>query len=137
MDEKEMQEKYIELQSLEQQMAQVQKYLQLMDNQIIELTTTNKALDDLKDVKPNTNILVPISNGIFAKAEIKDSKELIVNVGANVTVKKDVKSTKDLIEKQIDEIKSNYGQINSEMQKLGVKASAIEKELQEIISKKE
>ena len=96
MGKEELQEKYIELQMIEQQMKQIQKQAQLVDSQMNELAVAHQALDDIKKTKPGTKILVPISNGIFAKAEIKDNEDLIVNVGANVIVNKDFESTKGL-----------------------------------------
>lgn len=136
MDKGKIQEKYMELQLIEQQAKQIQKQAQLVESQIDELTSANDALDDLKNTKPGTKILVPISNGIFAKAEIKDTKDLIVNVGSNVTVNKDVESAKNLIKTQIDEIKAFQEKIMIDFQKLGVKGTVIEQELQKMISEK-
>ncbi len=87
-DKKQIQEKYMQMQLIEQQMQQIQKQLQLLENQLQELNLTLQALDDLKNTKPGTDILVPIASGIFFKAELKDNEELALNVGADTVVKK-------------------------------------------------
>jgi prefoldin alpha subunit len=134
MDKEKVQEKYIELQLIEQQMKQIQKQMQLVESQVGELTTAYNALEELRKTKPGTKILVPISNGIFAKAELKDSQDLIVNVGANVTVDKNVESAKGLVREQIDEMTAFHQKLMSDLQKLGVKGSALETDLQKMIS---
>lgn len=134
--QQEIQQKYMELQVLGQQINQMQKQIQLLENQSIELTLVEQGLEDIKNVKIGTKILVPISSGIFVKAELKDNEELLVNVGANVTVKKDIPSTKQLIKKQLDEIKKVQEETIVELQKLVIKANSIEEEINKIASEK-
>ncbi len=133
-EEKKLQEKYMEMKILEEQIKQVQVQAQTVEQQLIELMATTQSLDDFKKTKQGDKILVPISSGIFTKAEIKDSKEFLVNVGANTVVKKDIESTKKLIEKQVEEMKELHSKINMQMQKLALHASGIEKELRELAS---
>jgi len=136
MNKEKVQEKYIELQIIEQHIKQLQKQIQMVESQITELATAHEALEDFKKLQAGTKILVPISNGIFAKAEVKDTKELIVNVGANVTVNKDVEAAKSLIQEQIDEMKSFQERVILDLQNLGEKGSSLETELQSMISEK-
>lgn len=136
MDKEKVQEKYMELQVIEQQMKQIQKQMQLVESQIEELSTATNALEDLKNTKPGTKILVPVSNGIFTKAELKDNQELIVNVGANITVNKDVDSAKSIVQEQISDMKKFEEKMMVDLQKLGMRGSALETELQKMISEK-
>ncbi len=134
MSEQEVKGKYMELQMLEQQMKQVQKQIQMIENQSIELTIAHQALESLKNIKPGTEILVPISNGVFIKAELKDNQELIVNIGSNITANKDAESAKGLIKEQIDEMKTVQEHMALELERLGRNAASIEKELHKMIS---
>lgn len=131
-EQKEAQQKHIEMHLLDQQIKQVQKQLQLLEQQILELNATKDALDDFAAIKPGTEILVPISSGIFVKGQIKDNKELTVNVGANVAVNKSIPETKKLLEEQLEEIKKFQQELILNLQKLGLKAQEIEKELTQI-----
>ena len=131
--QKELQERYMEMQMLEQQIRQIQQQIQMLENQLMELTATSQGLDDFEKTSKGTDILVPLSPGIFTKATLKDNKDVIVNVGANVAVKKDIRSTKDLINKQAVEIKRFQEEMMVELQKLGLKAGSIEQEINNTI----
>lgn len=124
----------MEFKMLDHNIKQLQKQLEAVTHQIIELTMTGSSLDELSKIEAGKEIFVPLSSGIFAKAGIKDTSELLVNVGANVAVKKDIISTKRLIEKQIDEIKKIQKQMIEELEKLTGQASILERQLHELVS---
>ena len=100
----------------------------------MELTATNQSLEDMKKINKGAEILVPLSSGIYTKAEIKDSKNFIVNVGANTALAKNINSTKKLIETQIDEIKKLEENLIKELQTQTTKASSLEQEINKIAS---
>jgi len=132
--QKEIQEKYMELQMLDQQMKQIQQQSQVIINQVAELNNITEALDDLKKVNPGTETLFPISNGIFVKGSISDSKKVNINVGGNVIVSKTTDEAKELIIRQLDEIKKLETQLNTDLQQLSVKAIELQKEISEVSS---
>jgi len=134
-EKKELQQKYMELQLMDNQINQVQKHIQSLNNQLIDLELVDKGLDDFKETKTGTDILVSLSPGIYAKAELKNNEELIVNVGSNVVVKKKISDTKKLINNQVNELKKLKEQMTADIQKLILKASSIEKEINSMISK--
>ena len=128
-----VQEMYMEFQVLEQHIRQLQKQLEAVTQQLIELTITSSSLDEFNKTKPGKEIFVPLSSGIFAKASIKDTSGLLVNVGANVVVQKDVASTKKLIQKQMEEIKKIQEQMVGELEKLTNHAAQLEMQLQSMV----
>ena len=132
--ESKVQELYMEFQMLEQHIRQLQKQLEAVTQQIIELTIASSSLDEFNKIKPGKEIFVPLSSGIFAKASIKDTSGLLVNVGANVVVQKDVASTKKLIQKQMEEIKKIQEQMVNELEKLTSHAAQLEMQLQSMVS---
>ena len=75
-------------------------------------------LDEIKGVKKGSEILSPLSSGIFVKANIADVSKLIVNVGKGVTVEKTVEETKELIDAKFNEIAKMRDELISEMQKI-------------------
>ena len=132
--EKKVQEMYMEFQVLEQHIRQLQKQLEAVTQQLIELTITSSSLDEFNKIRQGKEIFVPLSSGIFAKAGIKDTSGLLVNVGANVVVQKDVASTKKLIQKQMEEIKKIQEQMVGELEKLTSHAAQLEMNLQGMVS---
>lgn len=130
MDKKEeLQENYLKLQFLNEQIKEIEKQAQLFSNQIVELTLTAQSLDDFKNIKEGTEILVPVNQGMYAKAELKNNKDLLVNVGSDVSVKKNIEDTKKLITNQIEKVKEIQQQMVLNLQKLTSQASLIEKEI--------
>ena len=132
--QEEVRQKYMELQILGQQIAQLQKQMQMLESQFIDLALMDQALDDIKNVKEGAKIFVPVGLGIFAKAELKDNKELLVNVGANVAVKKDIPSASRLIKKQLEEIRNVQEETMVELQRLSLHANSLEEEINSRVS---
>ncbi len=132
--QKKAQELYMEYQALDEHIKQLQKQLEALTGQLVEMTATRNNLDELGKIQSGKEIFVPISSGIFAKAEIKDTSELLVNVGASAVVKKDITSTKKLIQNQIDEMKKIHGRMIAELEKMATKAAELEVQLQGIVS---
>ena len=132
--EKKAQEMYMEFQMIDQHIKQLQKQLEMITTQLIELTATTNSLDEFKKISAGSNIFVPLSSGIFAAASIKDTSELLVNVGANVVVKKDIASAKKLIQNQIEELNKIQKQIINDLEKMTNNAAQLEMKLQSIMS---
>ena len=132
--EEKVQKLYIEFQLLNQQIQQLEKQNEALNSNLMELIMTSQSLDDLKDIKEKTEILVPVSAGIHAKAEIKDCKSFVVNVGANVALVKDLKSTKEIIKNQIVEIRGLQESLVEQLQERVAKASSMEQEINQIAS---
>jgi prefoldin alpha subunit len=131
---KKLQQKYVEMQMIDQQMKQAEQQMMQLDKQMIDLSTVQEAMDDLKKTKDGTELFVPITNGIFAKAQIKDNDNLLVNVGSMTAVPRTVAEVKAMLDRQaieIGEIKSRMGE---QIEALAEKAVVIEQELNELLA---
>lgn len=131
--QKKVQQKYMELQLLNNQMNQLQKQLQLLEQQAVEVEGVQQNLDEFKTVKPGSEIFVPLSSGIFAKAELKENSELLVNVGANTAVTKNVDDTKKLLSEQVGEIRKVQEELAHEFEKLANRAEQLQDELRQMV----
>jgi len=130
--QKVMQQKYMEMQMLAQQIQQLQKQLELLANQIFELNTTNEALESISKTNLGKDILVPVASGIFIKAQLKDNQDVLVNVGSGTAVKKKIPEAKELINEQLVEIDAFKKELESNLKNLIAKVQGMEKELSEI-----
>jgi prefoldin alpha subunit len=129
MAQEELKQKYVEFQLLEQQMKQTQKQLQLLEEQVLELIVTHQGLEDLKTVKSGTDILVPLSSGIFTKAKIQEVDELIINVGAGTAVPKSIVETQESLNKQMGEVQGLQTQLIEAHQKLEQHMETLQKQI--------
>ncbi len=64
-------------------------------------------------------MLVPISNGIFAKAALKNPNELLVSVGANTTVPKKISDVIKLVKSQAEEVEHLQAELTLQLEKVG------------------
>ena len=134
--EKKAQEMYMQFQMLDQNIKQLQRQFEMITNQLIELSVTSSSLDEFNKIDNGKEVFVPLSSGIFAKANIKDTSELLVNVGANVVVKKNISSTKKLIEDQMEEVKKVQKQMADELNRMINQAAQVEGQMQSLIQEK-
>jgi len=114
--EKNQQELIFKLSMFEQQIQQLQQQLQAVEQGIVEISSLNIGLDELKDSK-GKEILAPIGRGIFAKTKLL-SEELTVDVGGGNFVKKSIPETKKIIEKQINKLEDVKKDLNSNLEKV-------------------
>ena len=128
------QEMYMELKQIEQQMKQLQKQIEVVESQTMEVMDVAESLDELKSIAEAKEILVPISNGIFARAHIKSPEKFLVNVGANVVVEKSALDTKKLVNKQSAELTRFREDMMRQLEKFAVNAQNIEESLNKLVS---
>lgn len=128
-NEKQLQQKYVQMQVLDHQIKHAQKQIQLIEQQSMELIVAMQALEEIKTAKPGSELLIPLASGIFAKAELKDNSGLILNIGANTAVVKDIPSTMKIIDKQMKEMKSVQEQLFAELQHMVAEARHLESEI--------
>ena len=130
-DARKLQQKYLELQIIDQSMKQIHKQLQMIEAQMAEIALTKEAINDLSTVQEGSEIISPISSGIFLKSSLLDSKKLLVNVGSGTVVEKTIPETIKIIEDQEVEIRKTYDVLAQELQKLGTKAMQLEGSISE------
>tara|TARA_Y100000310_G_scaffold345759_1_gene469392 strand:- start:7025 stop:7435 length:411 start_codon:yes stop_codon:yes gene_type:complete len=131
--QKEAQELYAQLQMIEEHAKQLQQQGQAIESQQMDLKMTERSIDEFKSLKKGDEMMVPLSNGIFAKAELKNNEDLLINVGSQVIVKKSPDEAKELLKEQLNNIVDVKGKLQSEMEKLSDQGQKIQKKLQELM----
>ena len=129
-NEEQVREKFMQFQMLQKQIEQVTEHLQALAQQQTELEISKKAVAEIGDTKVDNEILAPVANGIFIKAELKDNQKLIVNVGSDVTVEKTVKQVVELLDEQKQKMTESIAEVNEYVEKLQQQAMIIYKEVE-------
>ncbi|MCX6711989.1 MAG: prefoldin subunit alpha [Candidatus Woesearchaeota archaeon] len=127
----ELQEKYIELQILDQTIRQIQQQLSILDQQLFELQRLNENLDEISKVNINSEILTPLGAGVFIKTQLKDNKDIFMNVGSNIITKKTVEESKNIINEQLQKIKLTISEMEEEITHATINAANIQQEISE------
>lgn len=132
--QRDMQKKYYEMQIIDAQIKQVQKQLMTLDSQTEEIKDVIGYLTELGSAEVGKELFVPLTSGVFVKAELKDNKKVLMNVGSNVVVAKSIDDGKGIINRQLKEVEKVREQLMKEFQKLVTRAQLLEKELMELVS---
>ncbi len=124
-----LQQHHRQLQAIDQQMRQLQENLMHLDRQRADMVLVQQTLDDIQQTKLGSEVLMPVSSGIFVKAELKNNTELVVNVGSNTLVERTVDETKRIVTDQMGEIKKLVEELEKQLQSLAEEGLRIEKEI--------
>ena len=128
------QRKYLELQVLNQKMQQITEQIQQLEQQSAEVDRITQSLDEFAQVPKETEALVPVANGLFAKAELLDTQNLVVNVGMNTSVQKTIPEVKQLINSQMDEMRKLQEDLSKQLTQLTQHAEQAEAELRKLVA---
>ena len=101
------QEQIMKIQMMEQEVNYLNQQLQLIDENIKEMTQISGSLGE---IKKGNEILSNLGKKIYLPVEVKDDK-LIVEVGRGNYVKKSISETKAIIEKENSNLMSGKGKI--------------------------
>lgn len=133
VNEKEVENKYIELQLLMQQIKPLQQQIILIEQQILDYNQIMENLNEISNLKEGEEIFTQLNPGIFIKTTLKDNKNVIINIGADTVVTKDTKNAKEFIDKQINELKNINKDLEDNLKRLLIQSQDIQKELQNLI----
>ncbi len=133
INEQDMQQRYMDLQMISQQSKQIEAQLGKIEEQLNELAVTTEALLDIQKADAGTEILAPISPGIFIKTKLSDNKEIIINVGSKVTVSKDIDDAIKLINAQYSEIEKYKREITETYSYMTLQMKEAEEALTKLI----
>ncbi|MBS3065167.1 MAG: prefoldin subunit alpha [DPANN group archaeon] len=131
--EQEIQQKYILLQMIDNQMKQIDANMQEIAVRNEGLISLKAHLDELNATKSNVKLKAPIGAGIYVDAELKNTKDVYVNVGAGIVVKKTIAEAKNLVDKQITEVEKAIDHLGKGMENLSTKAQETQHELQHLM----
>jgi prefoldin alpha subunit len=120
------QEKYQQMQILDYQIKQLQKIVENIDAQLLEISNTTEALKEFEKLQKGDEILFPVANGIFAKGKLGENRKLNINIGSNVIVEKNITETINMMEKQAKDIESYKSEVMMQLQKFMEKAKEME-----------
>ncbi len=130
-NEEQIQQKYMQFQMVQQQLEQISQHLEMLNQQFSELDISINAVKELEKTKVNNELLAPIANGIFLKAELKDNQKLIVNVGSNTTVEKTIPEVVKLLEDQKEDLGKRMVEADTLLQEMSTQAMKLYQEVEE------
>lgn len=131
--QQELQKKYVEYQVMEQQIKQMQKQLEKLEQQSMEASAVEQCIVDIGNAEKGKEVLVPVTGGVFFRAKLEDSHKFLVNVGSGVVVEKDLEGTRKLLQDQAAEIAKYKEQLTNQMTNQIAKFQELEMELKKLV----
>ncbi len=129
-DEDKLRELMMEMQFLAQQLGQLQQQVEMFQDRINQISVLKQGIDDVKK-NDGGDVLLPISDGIFAKGTISNKESLIVNVGADVMVEKTFDETKTMLDERSVDMNTAVDEINKKIEELRNRGKEIEGEMEQ------
>jgi len=102
MENQNMEQKIAEINLLDARLKEIEQALELIERQISELQMCKSSIDELKNLKKETETLAPIGAGIFASARLKKTDEVLVDIGTKVICKKTIKEAEEMVGKKME-----------------------------------
>ena len=128
----ELQQKYAELQMLNQQIQQVHEQFMFLQQQLSELSSLEVSVNDLKNVKKGSEIFSSLGSGIFISSKLENNQKVVVNIGSGVLIEKDLEDAIKLIQSQINNVNSSLEAIKNQLNKAAMYSEKLTQELTEL-----
>lgn len=126
-NDEQLKQQYMQLRSLDEKMRDIEKELMHLDSQFNQIEQIKKWIDEISNCS-NKDALVPISDGIFIKANLSETNKFLVNVGSNVIVPKDKSQTLAMLEEQSLQLTNYKDQLSNHLVYLDSMAQKIEQD---------
>lgn len=130
--EERLQEKLLQVEYLKAYGESIHQQLALVATTMNELSVAKEALGNLKSMKENSEILVPMGGGAYAKAKVSDTKTVLMNLGADVLADKSLDEGLAMVDSQIKKLEEARNQLNSNVTRINESLRQLAPELQEL-----
>ena len=94
---------------------ELERNLEMIESQVIELESFKSGIDSLSKSKVD-NILTSLGKGVYTKSKLLNKEEMLVEVGAGVVLIKSAAETINVINSQIVRLKEARIHIINELQ---------------------
>lgn len=132
---RDLEQKYLELQVIIQQINQVQQQLSNIQDHVLELNNLKDSVSSLNEIKNDNESFVPVGFNIFTKAKLQNVDELLVNVGSNVFVTKSIDETNSLVNSQISQIELIIRELGDKLRELEQTGELVQNQIIEMSNK--
>ena len=104
--------------------------LDLLNASLGNIINTKNTLENLKNVKENEEILVPLGGLANIKAMIKDPQKIILYVNQDVAIEKDIDSSMEFLDKIITQHNEQINFLRSQIQNLDANLQSMSQQFQ-------
>ncbi|MBU1198168.1 prefoldin subunit alpha [Candidatus Micrarchaeota archaeon] len=125
MSEDELKQIYLDLQTHQARLNEMQQQAEMLANALMEVQRTEEAVTHLQDGASSS--LLPLGSGVHARIKVEDGERVLMNVGAGVIVEKTREEALPLLAERKNKLDEASQRIQNDMQ--GVIATLSELEM--------
>jgi len=104
-----------ELQLMEGTAQVLQQRLQILTNAQAELRLSKQSINDMKELKLDTPLLVPVGGGAFIHAKTGPLDKVVVGVGADVSIEMELPKALDDVNKRLEEVEKTLASVEEQL----------------------
>ncbi len=135
-DAEKAQGKILMYQVLQAELEQLNKQGVMINNRLIDLETTDHALNEMVKFSKDKDSMVPIGSGCYAQGSVSGSGVLL-DIGGGVMVKREIKTAKTFIEERKDEIEDAAKKLQLQMNDVVKNINELMPEIQKIVKEQQ
>ncbi len=113
----------------------LRQHLSLLSASLSELSMTLEAIKTVKELKPGTDIFVPMGSDSYITAKLGTTEKVITGLGANVAAERGIGDALKVLEERGAELERALGQAREELGKLGERIETLRPEADRILEK--
>lgn len=98
---------------------------------INNLLTIKTTIENIKNLKPDEEILLPMGGIVSIKATLKETDRLLVNISQDILIEKTIEETIEYIEKQLTGYNEHQKLLREQIQKLEIGLEGLNQSIQD------
>ncbi len=134
--EEESQGKILLYQLLQAQLEELRKQSLMIENRVIEMETTEHALEEIKGTGKGNDTLVPLGSGCFAHGSVK-GPGVLMDIGAGIMVNRSAASARSFLEERKKEIKDASRKVQVQMENVSGNLNELTPEIEKIVRERQ
>jgi len=132
MSQKELQQKMLEYQILEENFKQLNQRRELFMMKLMEIEQTDQAIEELEKSK-ESDVLLPIGSSVFLPGKVSEKEKLVVGIGADIVLEKDASEVKEILGKRRKTLEVGLENVQQNMLQIANQMKVLEPEIQKMI----
>jgi len=130
MSDEDIQQEYFKLQLFNMQLQEIEKQMCTLEEQAAQLQKLEESVGEVKNFKPGSKILAPMSPGLYVESELKNPDQMLMNIGSEVFVPKEIKEAQDIIQNRVKRVEKNIHNLTVDFQNISIEAQKTQEKLQ-------
>jgi prefoldin alpha subunit len=124
-----IEEKSSMFEMLRKELESIDAQNQEINSRMVEFKSAIKIISQVKNAKPNQEMIMPLSEGLMLKVYIKDPDKALIGIGNKIVIEKNSQECDAYIKERIDEADFLLTKFGNEANKITTKLRKLEFEL--------